>query len=416
MSFPRESTPDWVRAGVVYEINPRAFSPTADFGGIRARLDDLAALGVTILWIMPVHPTGVKKRKGSLGSPYSARDYYAIDPALGSAADFRALVDAAHERGLRVILDIAANHTAWDSALIRQHPDWFRKDADGNIISSEPGWADVAALDYTQPEVRHFMTGVFEHWAREFDLDGFRCDIAGYMPVAFWQQVREALDAIRPDLFLLAEAESADLLDNAFDALYAWPFHRALNEVMMNGASASRLRQVWEHDNQRLPEGALQLRFTDNHDESRAIARFGERGALAAAALMFLLDGIPLIYNGQEAGDTSESGAPALFERIPIFWPNAERRPEFSRVFERLIELRRAHSALQQGEVQFVDNFDENRILSFLRGGHGQEFLVVVNLSNRPFQGPVDGSPQTVSLGAWGVLVHERRWGKMFQL
>ena len=373
----RESA-DWVRSGIVYEVNTRNFSERGDFDGVTDRLDEIARLGATVVWLMPVHPIGMLHRKGTFGSPYSVRDFYAIDPSFGVVADLRRLIARAHSLGMRVIIDIVANHAAWDSVMM-EHPEFWKRDASGAIVSPVADWADVAALNYESRALRDYMIEMLSYWLREFDLDGFRCDVAGMVPTDFWNEARVALERVKPGLFLLAEWHGADLLTEAFDADYAWPFHKALNAVFMDGASALKLRDVWVQERAVLPEGALELRFSDNHDEKRAIARFGEKGALAASVLMFMLDGIPLLYNGQEVGDTAESGAPALFERVPIFWGNEVRRPEFRVFYLKLIALRRGHAELQQGPVEWVDGADADRVVRFRRSG----FEVAVNCSNR---------------------------------
>ncbi len=380
-----------MRSAVVYEVNTRNFTARGDFAGVTARLEEIARLGATIIWLMPVHPIGVLRRKGTYGSPYSVRDYYGIDPSFGTADDLKQLIDRAHALGLKVVIDIVANHTAWDSVMMAR-PEYYKHDASGAVISPVSDWTDVAGLDYGSAALREYMIAMLTHWVREFDLDGFRCDVAGMVPTDFWNSARVALEKVKPELFMLAEWHSADLLTLAFDADYAWPFHKALNAVLMDGAPASLLREVWVQERALLPDGALELRFSDNHDEKRAIARFGERGTLAASALMFLLDGVPLIYGGQEVGDTAESGAPALFERVPIFWEIEERRPGFRPFYEKLIALRRAHTELQQGSVEWLDAADADQVLRFVRGG---VFTVAINCSNRPVG----------ELKAWGVRV-----------
>ena len=179
-------SPPWARNAVIYEINVRAFSPAGNFQGITSRLDELSKLGVDLLWLMPIHPNGQLKKKGTLGSPYAVRDYYAIEPAFGTAADLHALIDGAHQRGMKVIIDIVANHTAWDSVMMA-HPEFYKKDASGRIIPPIPDWGDVAGLDYSNSELREYMTKVLEYWLREFHLDGFRCDAAGMVPTSFWE-------------------------------------------------------------------------------------------------------------------------------------------------------------------------------------------------------------------------------------
>src|SRR4051794_38027890 len=175
---------EWVKSGVIYEIYPRQFSATGDFKGVEARLPELQKLGVTILWLMPIHPMGQLKKKGTVGSPYAVQDYYAVNPAYGTKDDFKHLVRAAHDRGMKVVMDIVANHTSWDSVLIKQHPDWFKHDAKGNIIWPYD-WTDIAWLDYSHPPLRAYMTDMLKYWLRDFELDGFRCDVAGEVPTGF---------------------------------------------------------------------------------------------------------------------------------------------------------------------------------------------------------------------------------------
>ncbi|MBZ5538514.1 MAG: hypothetical protein LAO31_21425 [Acidobacteriia bacterium] len=182
--------PAWVRDGVIYEVFPRDFSPEGNFNGITTRLDDLKNLGVTIVWLMPIHPVGQEGKKGTLGSPYAVRDYYSIDPAYGTKEDLHRLIAEAHHRGLKVILDMVANHTAWDSVLMK-NPDFYRHDAGGKIVSPVPDWSDVAALNYDNPRLREYMVDMLKYWLREFNLDGFRCDVAGMIPTDFWEHARQ---------------------------------------------------------------------------------------------------------------------------------------------------------------------------------------------------------------------------------
>src|SRR5215471_9022095 len=383
----REARP-WVRDGVIYQISPRNFSSEGNFAGVTAQLDRLKDLGVTILWLMPIHPIGQEKKKGTIGSPYAVQDYYAINPAYGTKDDLKKLITEAHRRGLKVIIDIVANHTAWDSVLMK-HPDWYQHDAKGNITYPYD-WYDIAALNYASPELRQYMTDMLKYWIRDFDLDGFRSDVAGEVPTDFWENARAELEKIKPNIFMLAEAHKAELEVKAFDLDYSWPLHSALTEVVQGRAPATDLRKAWEDEFKEWPRGALHMRFSDNHDERRAIARFGEPGALAASVMMFTLDGVPLIYNGMEVGDTTESGAPALFERMLIFWPIAERRPEFPRFYKQIIALRKSSDALRNGSLNWLANSDESRVVTFMRRTVSEEILVAINFSNRPFLGSVE--------------------------
>src|SRR5436190_12262080 len=233
---PVRATRDWVRDAIVYEIYPRAFSSQGNFNGITARLDDLKSLGVTILWLMPIHPIGQEKKKGTIGSPYAVRDYYAINPDYGTADDLKRLIGETHARGMRVIIDIVANHTSWDSVLMK-HPEFYKRDAKGQITYPYD-WTDVAALNYDNRQLREYMTDMLKYWIREFDLDGFRCDVAGEVPTDFWEHARAELEKIKPELVMLAEAAKPDLLVRAFDLDYAWPFYGTMADVITNGRSA----------------------------------------------------------------------------------------------------------------------------------------------------------------------------------
>ncbi len=386
------SSQDWVRDAVIYQIWERAYSQKGDFNSITADLDRIKDLGVDVLWLMPVHPIGQVKKKGSVGSPYAVKDYYGVNPDYGTPADLKRLVAEAHKRNLKVIIDVVLNHTAWDNKLITEHPEFYKKNEKGEIVPPVPDWADVAGLDYSKPELRRYIIDNLKSWIRDYDLDGFRCDVALFIPTDFWEQARAEVDKVKPNTIWLAEAEKADLLVKAFDVDYAWNMHGTLTEVMQGSKPASALRNLWEDQYLTFPKGAIRMRFSDNHDERRAIARFGEKGALAAQTLAFTLDGIPLVYNGMEAGDTAESGAPALFEKLPIFWQFAERRPEFPRYYKAMIALRKSSTALRRGEVTWHRNSDEKRVVTFSRRFGSEEIIVAVNLTNAPFFGSVEVS------------------------
>jgi cyclomaltodextrinase / maltogenic alpha-amylase / neopullulanase len=407
------NSPAWLRDGVIYEIFPRDFSPAGNLNGVTAQLDRLKDLGVTVLWVMPIHPIGEKARKGDFGSPYSIKDYYAVDPNYGTLDDFKNLVAGAHQRGLKVIMDLVANHTSWDNVLIIRpkvaalqtprakgrvadggktataHPEFYKHDTSGNIISPEPGWSDVAGLNYANPQLREYMIAMMKYWIQTSDIDGFRCDVAWGVPVDFWEQARAALENSKPDIIMLAEASQPDLLTNAFDIDYSWPLLHALNDVLERGAPASRLQATWEENVRLFPTNSLHLDTSDDHDEARAVARFGIQGALAASALMFSLDGVPLLYNGMEVGDATESGDPALFDKLPIVWSPRE-RPPLGKIYQGLIQLRKQYPAFTNNRVIWLNNSDPANLVSLMRLDNNDEFVVVINFSNRPVSGKVE--------------------------
>jgi len=338
---------------------------------------------------MPIHPIGEKARKGDFGSPYSIRDYYAIDPHYGTLDDFKKLVAGAHERGLKVIMDLVANHTAWDSVMMT-NVNFYKQDAPGHVIPPVPSWTDVAGLNYNSQELRQYMIAMLKYWITECDVDGFRCDVAFMIPTDFWEQVRDAVTKVKPDIMMLAEgAEKPELLVKAFDLDYSWPLLATMNDILLRAAPASNIRMVCEKISAQSPPNALHLRISDDHDEARAVARYGLNGALAASALMFTLDGVPLLYNGMEVGDATESGDPALFDKLTIFWQPKE-RPQLRSIYRDLIQLRKQYAAFRTSSVEWLHNSEEAKVVSYIRADGKDEFLVVINLSNRSVDGKVD--------------------------
>ncbi len=380
--------PQWLGKGVIYEIFPRDFSAKGDLNGVTAQLDALQDLGVTVLWLMPIHPIGEKLRKGTYGSPYAIRDYYAINPDYGTVGDLKRLVTEAHKRNLKVLMDLVVNHTAWDSVMMA-HPGFYTKDANGKIVPPVPDWSDVAGLNYANPQLRDYILTMMKYWIKECDIDGYRCDVASMVPTDFWEQARAELEKIKPDIMMLAEASKPELLVKAFDIDYSWPLLGTLNDVLMRDKPASALKNSWAESRLQFPKGSLHMRITDDHDESRAIARFGIQGVLAASALMFTLDGAPLLYNGMEVGDATESGAPALFEKLPVFWQPKD-RPPLRTIYQGLIKLRKQYAPFRNNDVTWLPNSDEADLVTFMRADDHDEFVVMINFSNRPISGSVE--------------------------
>jgi len=382
-------SPDWLRSAVVYEIFPRNFSKEGDLNAITARLDELKDLGVDVLWLMPIHPIGEKMRKGTFGSPFAVRDFYAINPDYGTTNDFKRLINEAHKRDMKLIMDIVAGQTAWDSVLM-EHPDFYKKDTNGVIIPPDPAWTDVAGLNYANPEVRRYVTEMMKYWLRDFGVDGFRCDVAPTVPVDFWEAARDELEKINPQVIILADAGAKpELLSKAFDVDSSWGFFYTLDWVMSGITPFSYLKESWEHTYQQFPKGALHLRFSDIHEQTRAVARHGMDGALAAQVLMLTLDGVPLFYNGMEAGDATESADPALFEKMPVFW-HPGGRPPLRNIYRDLIKLRKQYAALYSGDVAWLQNTAAEEVVSFLRKDEKDEFLVLINLTSHRAAGSVD--------------------------
>jgi glycosidase len=230
---------------------------------------------------------------------------------------------------------------------------------------------------------------MLKYWVQEADLDGYRCDTASMVPTSFWEQARAELTKTKPDIMMLAEADKPQLLTNAFDIDYAWPLLNKVRDVLGKSAPASEIRDTWQRDVSRYPRGSLRLMMSDNHDQARAVACFGVPGALAASALMFTLNGVPLIYNGMEVGDATESGDPALFEKVPIFW-QPKGRPPLREIYRDLIKIRKQYPAFRTDKVTWVNNSDDSELISFLRSDGKDEFLVTINLSSRPITAKLD--------------------------
>ena len=374
---------EWARNGVIYEIWERGFSPAGDFNSITARLDDLRQTGVTILWLMPVNPIGVEGKKGGVGSPYAVRDYRAVNPAYGNPEDLKRLVREAHKRDMKVILDVVYNHSAWDNVLVKKHPEYYHRDANGKIKYPQD-WTDVAWLDYSNPKLREYMIDVMRYWVKEYDIDGFRCDVASMVPTDFWEQARPEIEKIKPSIFMLAEADKPELMVKAFDSDYSWGVMHAINDTFQGKKPATEVRKQWESERARFPQGSLHMRVADDHDELRLIARVGDRASLAAQALVYTLDGLPLVYNGMEVGDTAESADPALFEKVPITWGIARKRPAFPRFYREMAKLRKKNAAFTHGDLTWLNNSYEQHVISYLRSTGSNGIAVVVNTSGMP--------------------------------
>lgn len=293
---------------VMYEINPSAYSTTHDLQGIVNRLDAIKALGVNTIWIMPIHPVG---QVNSFGSVYCIKDYTGVRSSLGTLDNLKTLVTKAHEKGIAVLLDWVANHTSWDNAWITDHPEWYTHNASGAIVSP-PGtnWNDVADLNFDNANLRLAMIDAMKYWVTEADIDGFRCDAANFVPVTFWQQAITALNAIpNKHLILLAEGDDVGQLTAGFQMNFSWNYMSALKNVFGTAqASATTLYASSAGEYAAIPLGKHKLRFTTNHDESNIASPLtvygNSNGALAASVVAIYMDGVPMLYSGQEVGVT----------------------------------------------------------------------------------------------------------------
>ncbi|MDF1504080.1 alpha-amylase family glycosyl hydrolase [Roseisolibacter sp. H3M3-2] len=382
--------PEWAGHANIYEVNVRQYTPEGTLRAFQAHLPRLKALGADILWLMPVQPIGVKNRKGPLGSYYSVSDYRAINPEFGTEADMRALVDDAHARGMRVILDWVPNHTAFDHTWVAAHPDWYVRNPDGSISNARDNegkatdWTDVAELDYAKPEMRRAMLADMRWWLDSMKVDGFRCDVAGGVPDDFWAEARRELGAGRPGLFLLAEAE-APKAHAAFDMTYGWELHHLLNAIAKGEKGTSELDRYFARQDSTYPRGAMRMYFTSNHDENSwqgtEFERMGENHRPAFVLAATVAGGTPLVYTGQEAGLNRRL---RFFEKDTVRWSDTTLTP----FYRALLDLKHRQPPLGNGELggtQAALRTDGgDRTWAFTRTRGQKVVLVAVNFGDAP--------------------------------
>ena len=373
--------PAWAESAVIYQVNLRQFTPEGTFNAFKAHLPRIKALGIDIIWLMPIHPIGIKNRKGSLGSPYSVQDYYGVNPEFGTLEDFKTLVNEIHHLGMYVILDWVANHSAWDNPLTTDHPEWYSKNKCGNFQPTPwYDWDDIIEFDYDQPGLRQYMTEAMKYWVGETDIDGYRCDVAGFVPTDFWNNVRRELDVIKP-VFMLAEWESRDLHQKAFDMTYGWYLWDRLIAVA-KGQGFHSLIEYMAHDVKTFPRDAYRMLFTENHDknawEGNQYLNFGD--ALSAATVMTVVaNGMPLVYGGQEAGLARSL---KFFDRDTIEWQAHSN----TQLYQTLFALKHRNLALRNGKnggemIRLNNNGD--KVLSFYRESDGHRVVAVINFSDK---------------------------------
>lgn len=376
------SAPEWAYSSVIYEINVRQFSKEGTFKAVENNLERLKDLGVDILWFMPIHPIGEKNRKGPLGSYYSVKDYYDVNPEFGTKEDFKELVSKAQNLGMKVILDWVANHTAWDNVWTETNPEFYLKDSAGNFVLPHEDWVDVIKLDFSNPALRRAMIEAMKYWAREFNIDGFRCDVAAEVPLDFWESARKALDSIKP-VFMLAEAHERELHIAAFDATYSWNFHFLFYQISRGKEKISKIYEEWKWEKEHYPENAIRMRFTTNHDEnSWNGTEFEKYGPMhkTVAVFFYILNGMPLIYNGQEAASNKRL---KFFERDPIEWGNYR----YSEFYKSLNTLKKSRKSLAAGDrggkTLFIPHSKKDSVIVIMRYTDDEKTLGIFNFTNK---------------------------------
>ena len=419
------TNPDWVKNATIYELNIRQFSQEGTFKAIEKQLPRLKKMGINIIWLMPVQPIGVVNRKGSLGSYYSVKDYLKVNPEFGTDEDFRSLVKAIHSQGMYVILDWVANHSSWDNPLATQHPEWYTKSREGRFQPTPwRDYDDIIDFDYSQPGLRKYMTEALKFWVKEYDIDGYRCDVASFVPIDFWENARKELDAIKP-VFMLAEAEDKELHRRAFDATYNWTLWNILHQIAINNKSVKTLGEAYIAEHVSIfPKEGIRMNFIDNHDknswEGNQYSNFGP-ALKAATVFTTMMDGMPMVYNGQEAGLNRSL---LFFEKDPIVWKKHENEALYTTLFALKHKNQALWNGNRGGEMVRIMNDKMDQIISFVREKNGDKVITFINLSMEKVQVNFDtsydsgnytnlftGKPQrisekmTITMEPWEYLV-----------
>lgn len=404
-----KTAPSWLEGGILYQIQPRAFTSEGTLKAATAKLPEVKEVGVTIVYLCPVFVADSDTNRGHWSrrqiasgmnnpkNPYRIRDYYHVDSEYGTDNDLKAFIGESHRLGLRVLLDMVYLHCGPTAVFLNDHPDFIKRDKSGNSVNAS--W-NFPALNFDNPELREYLWKNMEYWAKEFEVDGFRCDVADGIPLDFWETARERLEKIRPDIGLLSEGERAADQLKAFDINYSFTWFNQVRSVLEGKKTAADLRKTWEEMAGARPAGARFIRYIDNHDiandawYNRIERSWGFSGVNAALVMCFTLDGVPFLYNGQEIADTARH---TIFGKMPVNWEGAnslagKMRFDFCRS---LCRLRKSEAALTGGDFQWIDTDQPRAVLAYLRALENEKVLTIINLSK---------SPQKVNIPKSGLL------------
>lgn len=375
-NFPQ---PPFLLSSNIYSVNLRQYSPEGSFNAFEKHLPRLKDMGVEILWFMPVHPIGKVKRKGSLGSYYSIADFTDINPEFGTKEDFKQTITTAHGLGMKVIMDWVANHAAWDNVWTKTNPDFFVRDEQGNF-KPPYDWDDVIQIDHNNANEQQAMIDAMLYWISNFDIDGFRADLAHLTPLKFWINARVQASSVKDNLIWLAETEEINY-HQAFDISFTWRWMHATEEYCKGKKDFSALTETLEYYRGDFPADAVRMWFTSNHDEnSWNGTAFEKYGAYVKALTVFncTYPGIPLIYSGEETGLDKRL---QFFDKDPINWNEHSEWQEF---YKTLLMLRKSNKAVSVGLNSvpvWMSGAEEKNILAFYRETDDSTLLVFINMS-----------------------------------
>ena len=375
------SPPEWSYNKAIYEVNIRQYTPEGNIKAFEKHLPKLKELGADILWLMPIHPIGENNRKGTLGSYYSVKDYKAVNPEFGTIEEFKSLVKMVHKMGMYVIIDWVANHTAWDNPWITEHPEFYTTDSLDNIITPVRDWTDVADLNYDNKELWVEMIDALKFWVEECDIDGYRCDVAGMVPIEFWIEARSELKKIK-SVFMLAEWDTPEV-HLAFDMTYDWNLHKILNGIAKNEKTVVDLTEHLKKNERDFPINAFRMQFTSNHDENSwngtEFERLGD-GVETFAVLTCVIPDMPLVYTGQEAGNTKRL---SFFDKDTVEWKEYELFDIYSKLFQLKKNNKSLFNGDRGGEMTFLQGSNKENIFAFTRTSDKDKILAIFNLSDQ---------------------------------
>jgi glycosidase len=366
---------------VMYEVFVRNFTSEGTFNAMIPQLDRLKKLGVNVLWLMPIQPTGVENKKGTYGSPYAVQNYTEVNPSYGTKADFKRLVDSVHAKGMYIIIDEVANHTAWDCPWVKEHPDWYTHDNTGKItVPAGTDWTDVADLNYDNPDLRAAKIATLKYWIDSFNIDGYRCDVAEWVGYDWWKACIDTLRRIRP-VMMLAEGADPKLYDSGFDMTYGWSMYSALKKLWSGKGTTATVDSAYKEELQKYPPTYHHIRFITNHDENSwddvPQVKFGNLdGSKAAFIASMTLPGVPLLYNGQEVAYPTRIN---LFEKYTIDW---SANPGLQQWYSHVLAVHTANDPLKRGTL---DEFSTENpgVLIYQRKTLGKDPLwVIINAKN----------------------------------
>lgn len=412
-----QNTDRSLQTQVIYSVYVRNHTPEGTFLSIIPDLDRIRSLGADIIWFLPIHPIGVEGKKGSLGCPYANRDYRSVNPEYGSMEDFRRLVEEIHRRGMKVMIDVVYNHSSPDAVLFQTHPEFYYRDREGKPGNKIGDWADVIDLDYRVPELWDYQIESLRFWAGI--VDGFRCDVASFVPLSFWKKARAAVEQVHPGFIWLAEtvhqsfgcyarregfyaARDSEMFQ-AFDLEYDYDVREVFDRYLKGEARLSAYMDMLNFQEGLYPANYNKLRFLENHDQPRiASAVPAEPDLVNYTAMLYFLKGSTLLYAGQE---WENQHTPSLFDLDKI-----DRRTgrDLSGLMARLGAVKKAYFS---GEDAFWAKADDRRHIAVMeRFGSLRRCIGVFSLRSKggrvPVDAPdgvyenlIDGSPVSVKGG-----------------